>query len=357
MKLLSRYVAQQFLTTFGVLVLGLPLLFTVFDITDSLDKYIDRGLSTGAVALAYLYQIPQFLQWAFPVAALVATVFTIGNLTRHQEITAAKAGGISFYRVIAPILTIGVFLSLAALALGELVPVTNRKRAELIDPRANERASTFRNDLVFQTGVGRVLSARRLDASAGEMTGIVLERRASGERPGLHETAERAQWTADEGWRFEDGYVRFLGTDGVERTFRFAASRIPAFGETPEELLAEPKDPDEMRYGEMSRFIDAVERSGGDARPLVTERAQKIALPLAVLVIILFGAPLATSSQRGGTAYGIGLSLAVTMVYLLLFRVGKAVGSSGTLDPLLAAWGPNLLFLAAAAVLLWRVRT
>jgi lipopolysaccharide export system permease protein len=357
MKLLSRYVAQQFLTTFGVLVLGLPLLFTVFDVTDSLDKYIDRGLSTGAVALAYLYQIPQFLQWAFPVAALVATVFTISNLTRHQEITAAKAGGVSFYRIAAPIVALGVVLSAAALALGELVPVTNAKRAALVDPRASERSTSFRNDLVFQTGAGRVLSARQLDVGAGEMTGIVLERRASGGRPGLHETAERARWSADEGWRFEDGYVRILGADGVERSFRFAASRVPALGETPEELLADPKDPDEMRYGEMSRFIDAVERSGGNAEGLQTERALKIALPLAVLVIILFGAPLATSAQRGGTAYGIGLSLAVTMVYLLLFRIGKAVGSSGTLDPLLAAWAPNLLFLIAAGVLLWRVRT
>ena len=87
------------------------------------------------------------------------------------------------------------------------------------------------------------------------------------------------------------------------------------------------------------------------------ERQQKLALPLAALIIALFGAPLATSSRRGGAVYGIGVSLAVTLVYLLLFRVGRALGGAGTLDPSLAAWMPNLLFGAAAAALLARVRT
>jgi len=78
---------------------------------------------------------------------------------------------------------------------------------------------------------------------------------------------------------------------------------------------------------------------------------------MAVMVIVLFGAPLATSSQRGGTAFGVGISLGVTIVYMLLFRVGKAVGSSGAVDPTLAAWFPNGLFLVAGLGLMSRVRT
>jgi lipopolysaccharide export system permease protein len=107
----------------------------------------------------------------------------------------------------------------------------------------------------------------------------------------------------------------------------------------------------------MTRFIGAIERSGGDARPLRVERAQKLAIPMAVVVIVLFGAPLVTSSQRGGTAYGVGVSLGITIVYMLLFRVGKALGSSGAIDPLIAAWGPNAILLVAGLVLMARVRT
>ena len=112
-----------------------------------------------------------------------------------------------------------------------------------------------------------------------------------------------------------------------------------------------------MRYDEMARFMETVRRSGGDTRKLEVELLQKISLPMAILVIILFGAPLSTSSQRGGAAYGVGMSLAITMIYLLLFRVGTAVGASGAVPPVVAAWAPNALFLVGGIYLLAKVRT
>lgn len=356
MKLLARYVARQFLATFFSLLLGLPLLFVIIDVTENLDKYLGRGLPFRDVATAYLYQLPQFFQWAFPIAALVGTVFTIGNMTRHQEIAAAKAGGISFHRLIVPLVLLGILLSGAALALGELVPVTNAKQAELLGDQ-QFRQLKFRSDFVFQTEKEGVLSVRQLDSAAQQMSDVLIERGATAEAPGVHQMAERAEWTPEQGWRLQSGYIRFISADDSERTFAYESALIPALAETPEDLLAEPKDPEEMRYSEMSRFIEAIERSGGDARGMLVARAQKISLPVAVLVIILFGAPLATSSRRGGAAFGIGISLVVTMVYLLLFRVGSAVGESGTLDPVLAAWLPNLIFSAGALFLLVRVRT
>lgn len=356
MRILSRYVARQFLGTFIGLVLGLPLLFIIGDITDNIDKYLDRGLPMSRLALSYLYQMPLFIQYAFPIAALVATVFTVGSMTRHQEITAAKAGGISFYRVFLPILSLGVVLSFAAFGLGELIPFTLRKRAELVGERNTVDMGT-KMGFVYQTEREGVLTVRRLDPNQGEMTQIALERNATRRQPGLHRVAELAKWTPARGWVLRNGYTRVLHADGREVTAPFDSLRLPGLTETPEDLLGEPKEPEQMRYAEMTRFIGAIERSGGDTNPLEVERAQKLAIPAAVLIIILFGAPLVTSNRRGGTAYGVGVSLGVTIVYMLMFRVGKAVGSGGAVDPVLAAWAPNILFLVAGLVLLTRVRT
>jgi lipopolysaccharide export system permease protein len=355
-RLLDRYILRQFSFTFATLVTGLPLLFIIADITDNIDSYMDRGIAMKRLALSYVYQFPLFVLYAFPIAALVATVFTIGGMTRYQEITAAKAGGISFYRIFLPIGVLSVVLAAGALALGELVPVTLRKRAELISPgRASDMGP--RINFVFQTEREGVLSARRLEPKAGELTELVLERNATAKAPGMHLLARRAVWRSRGGWRLEDGWKRELRADGTEKATRFDTLGVPGLVETPEELLAEPREPEEMRYAEMTRFIGAIERSGGDARPLRVERAQKLAIPMAVVVIVLFGAPLVTSSQRGGTAYGVGVSLGITIVYMLLFRVGKALGSSGAIDPLVAAWGPNAVLLVAGLVLMARVRT
>ncbi len=356
MSILSRYVVRQFLGTFTGLVLGLPLLFIIADVTDNIDKYIDRGIKGGRLLLSYVYIYPQFVLYGFPIAALVATVFTIGNMTRHQEITAAKAGGISFYRLFLPVAALGVLLSAGAFALGELVPVTLTRRAVLMGEQA-ARGMGSRLNFVYQTEREGVLTVRRLEPTAGEMNMVVLERNAARGQPGIHRMAERAAWTQRGGWKLYGGYTRVLHPDGREVTARFDSLRLPGLVETPEDFLGEPKDPEQMRYAEMTRFIGAIERSGGDANPLRVERGQKLAIAAAVIIIIIFGAPLATSSQRGGAAYGVGISLGITIVYLLLFRVGKAMGSSGAIDPTLAAWGPNLLFLMAGVVLLWRVRT
>lgn len=357
MKLLDRYVVRQFLLTFFMLVLGLPLLFIIGDITDNIDTYMDRGVAMGKLGLAYVYQFPQFMVYAFPIAALVATVFTIGGLTRHQEITAAKAGGVSFWRLFVPIGILSVVLSGGAFALSELVPITLRKAAALRGEAVTTGLGGPRINFVFQTEREGVLSARRLDAGTGELAELALERNATEKAPGVHLFARRAVWRQRGGWRLEDGWRRTLWADGREQAVRFDTLRVPGLVETPEDLMAEPREPEQMRYAEMTRFIGAIERSGGDAAPLRVERAQKLAVPLAVIVIVLFGAPLVTSSSRGGAAYGVGISLGITIIYMLLFRVGKAIGSSGAIDPLVAAWGPNALFLAAGLVLMLRVRT
>jgi lipopolysaccharide export system permease protein len=349
-------VVRTFSTTFVMLVLGLPMLFIVADVTDNIDTYIEKGITGSKLALAYLYQLPLFIQYSFPIAALVATVFTIGGMTRHQELTAAKAGGVSFYRIFLPIAAMSVLLSAAAFGLGELTPITLQKRAVLMGDQAAVRFGP-RVNFVYQTEREGVLTARRLESQAGELSQVVLERNARGRVPGMHRMAERATWTAKGGWKLERGYVRELYADGREVTTHFDSLRVPGLVETPEDLMAEPKAPEAMGYREMSRFVGAIERSGGDANPLKVERAQKLAIPMAVMVIVLFGAPLVTSTQRGGTAYGVGISLGVTIFYMLLFRVGRAVGSTGAVDPTLAAWFPNALFLAAGLALMSRVRT
>ena len=115
--------------------------------------------------------------------------------------------------------------------------------------------------------------------------------------------------------------------------------------------------PDEMRYEELSRYIAAMERSGTDVNEWKVERALKIAIPVTCIIIALFGAPLATSNQRGGAAYGIAISLATTVTFLMVVQVTKAIGGTGILPPDVAAWIPNAVFALIGLVLLARVRT
>ncbi|MFS8637039.1 MAG: LptF/LptG family permease [Gemmatimonadota bacterium] len=356
-RILDRYVLSEFLRLFLLFAAAAPVLFILGDVTDNLDRHLNRGYTAVQILLNYVYQVPLFVLYSFPIASLIASVFTVNSMTRYSEVTAAKAGGVSFYRLYAPLPILGVVLTVAGLGISELVPIAERARVAALEESAN-RGRTSRTDFVYRTADGWVLSVRRLDAGRGTMTRVVAEREGNEpEIPSIYIHAQEAVYSAETGWVLRNGIYRSMFGPEVERAFRFYELRMPGLTETPEQLLAEPRAPEEMGYAELGRFIEIIERSGGRPLELKVERAQKIAIPVATLVIILFAVPLSTSSQRGGSAYGVGISLAITIVYLMLFRVAGAAGASGALPPTLAAWIPNGAFAAAALVLAARVRT
>jgi len=355
MRILDRLVAGTFLKLFFLVLMAAPPLFVLGDVTENLDKYLDRGVTGLEVARAYLYQLPLFMQWSFPIAALVATVFTVHTMTAHREVVAAKAGGVSFHRLVGPIVVVGVLLTGVALAMGDLVPRANRLSAQIL--RNENPLRTWRSDFVYRSESGLTWQVGRLTASDGRMTNVVVERPPAEGHPALHMVAEGAYWRDEVGWTLQQGYVRRLGPDGQEHTLEFRQVVVPELTERPEELLESPREADEMTYREIERLASIVQRSGGNANRLLVKREEKIAIPVATLVIILFGAPLATSSKRGGTAFGIGISLGIVILYMMLFKISGALGEAGAIAPLTAAWTPNVLFFVGSIFLLARVRT
>src|SRR5512142_899452 len=168
-RILDRYLSREFLRLFLVFVLGAPLLFIIGDLVDHLDSYIDQGRSVRAVFLNYAYQMPLFVLWSFPIAALIATIFTVSNMTRHSEVAAAKAGGISFHRLTLPLVILGALLTVGALGLTELVPITTRLKAQIMGERPAQGA---RADFVYRSRAGDVWAIRRLDVEAGHIEGL-----------------------------------------------------------------------------------------------------------------------------------------------------------------------------------------
>lgn len=355
MRILDRLVLGTFLKLFVLVLVATPPLFVIGDIAENLDDYIDRGLTGFEVAQSYVYQLPLFVQWSFPIAALLATVFTVHSMTTHREVVAAKAGGISFHRLIVPLVGAGIVLTFVALGLSEVVPRANRISAQIL--RSETPGRTWRSDFVYRSEEGLTWQVDRLTAADGRMTGVVIEEPPSAGNPGIHVIAQGARYTEEDGWLLTSGHLRTLRADSTERALQFDRLLIAQVDEKPEELLEVPPEPEEMTYAEIDRMADIIQRTGGDAKELLVKREQKISIPVTTLVIILFGAPLATSNRRGGAAYGIGLSLATVIVFMMMLRVSGALGEAGALSPLMAAWLPNAVFGVSAAFFMARVRT
>lgn len=356
MRTLDRYVLRQWAIVFLVVMLGFPLLVIIIDLADKFERYLARGLTKGHVALAYVYGMPDTMFLVLPAAVLFATVFTVGAMGRHSEITAAKASGVSFHRLVRPLFLAAVAACLAGVGLGELVPIGAARKAELLGEKAIRTGA--RSNFVYRADGGWVYAIRSLQIDSGELADLILERVGTGPAyPTIVVTARRARYGRTGGWTLQDGRVRYLLDPGVERAFEFGTLRVRMMRETPADLLAEPKTPEEMRYAELGRYIDALARSGSDTRKLAVDRALKLAIPFTCIIIALFGAPLAITNPRSGAAWGVAVSLATTFLFLLLMQLSRAVGGGGLLPPTLAAWFPNLLVGVGAVWLLRKAQT
>lgn len=354
---LDRYVLSEFWKVLAATALGFPMLVIIIDISEKLDNYLSRELPPADIALAYLFGIPETMFLVLPAAVLFATVFTVGGFTRHSEITAAKASGISFHRFIAPIGFGAVVATLLGLTLSELIPPLNARRLELLQEKS-VRLANERSNFAYAADEGRVYKIGYANVGSATAQRVEIERRGVGpEFPSFVITAESADWADRTGWTLKNGYLHLMPDSLSSMSVQFDSLRDRYFTERPQHLMANPKAPAEMGFQDLGRFIAAMERSGADVKKLRVERMLKIAIPVTCVIIMLIGAPLATSTQRGGTAYGVAISLAVTVIFLVLLQLTQAIGAGGLVKPELAAWMPGALFTGIGTFLLIKVRT
>jgi LPS export ABC transporter permease LptG len=358
LRQLDGYVLQSWNRIFVLTALGFPIVSIMINLTDNLNRLLDRGLSMREIVVSYIYSIPENAFLVMPAAVLFATVFTVGAMGRHSELTAAKAGGMSFHRVMLPLFVAAIGSAGLAFLVGELAPGATARQLE-IQKAKQTRPTRTRFNFVYRGDAGWVYTIRSLDVGTQQLKQIMFERQGTGlSYPGLVLTADSASYDKKlRSWRLRGGASRVIAGPSKQATFRFRTMRLKAFRQSPADLLAEPKAPDEMRYAELGRYIEALKRSGNDANKLIVDQALKLALPATCIIIALFGAPLAVTSHRAGAAVGIAISLGTTVIFLLLVQITKAIGAGGVINPVAAAWFPNVLFLFAGLVLLARVRT
>ncbi|MFB6240543.1 MAG: LptF/LptG family permease, partial [Gemmatimonadota bacterium] len=199
MRILTRYMLRNFLKIWGLCVLGVPFIFIVIDLTDSLDTYLSQGASRIDVFWHYVYAMPHQALLAFPIASLLAAVFSVSRMTRNFEITAAKAGGVSFYRLTTPLLAAAFGISIVALGLTELVPTTNRLADEALG-QGGRTEETVRRNFVYRSSGGRVYRVQKLDVVEKVMASVEIQREgSSAEYPSYSAVSDSARYDTARG--------------------------------------------------------------------------------------------------------------------------------------------------------------
>ena len=355
---LDRYVLKQWIGTFVLAAVGIPAISVLINTADRFGRLTDRGIPLPDIFLGQMYLFPWQMAQYLPAAVLFATVFTINGMGRHSELTAAKAGGVSFYRLITPMLLLALLAVPMTYALQEAAAVSTARQRELQGDR------TAPTDMLrYQFGYA---SPSRWTWAINEMTrsparmqrGLLVEGPIIPHQAQWTIAADSASWLAkSRQWRLYSGVSVLTDTAGTTRSFRFASLRHRQLSDTPSQLMDDEKKAEEMTMHEFREYLTELSRSGKPPGALAVDLPLKYAVPFACIVIALFGAPLALTSPRAGAALGLAFALGTTLVYLTGTQIMKALGGKEIISPDLAAWSMNGLFFLLAVVLLARVKS
>ena len=361
--ILDRYVARAWTGHFLLVLAAFWSLFVLVNFMDLFDEIQTNKIKGVIVVRYYAFFSPGILHLLTPVGVLVAVLITYGVMSRRNEITALKAGGISVYRAAGPVLALGAAVCLAMFGASEYVlPPMSREATRylnVIKGRPAQSSSVESHRWVVGSD-GRLYNYDYIGPE-----GVRHRDRITLYGLAIYDVDPKL-------WQLRDIlYVASAAWNGmsydVERGWRRAFGERPSFHELSRARTREIEPPsyfgqethaaDTLRFQELRAHIASLEAVGVDVVPLRVQLHHKLAYPFVCVVMTLLGIPFSFVVARRGALYGIGASILIAIVYWACLTVFETLGNTARLPPSLAAWAPNIIFGALALYLVLNLET
>jgi lipopolysaccharide export system permease protein len=328
------------------------LLYIIGDIFGFLDEILRERIPVASLARFYFYLTPFILTQIIPVATLIACVYILGNLNRHNEITALRASGISVWEILRPILTAAFIVSLAVFILNDrMLPpamrIANRVKYEKLDAgkRSKSRTIKINNVAIYGTG-NKLIFARSFDIQKNILKDIIMHQHDLKNDLILKLSARTVYWTKNGTWRGMDVALykmnnkgEFIGEPVITKEMDVGIS------ETPTDFINNQWKPEFMSFMQLKRYMRIFATGSKKTyKRFLVDLNHKIAFPFTCMITILISAPFVLSTKRGGAFLGMAKGIVIALLYIPVMAFGLALGKGGILPPFVGAWFSNILF-------------
>ncbi len=361
---MDRYVLGEMLVPFISAVFLIIVMLVGTTLFQLIETIVKSKIAVPVVARLVVFNIPSLIVLTLPAATALSAAWAVNRLTRDSEVTAIRMAGVPLLRMFAPIYAMGAVVSVISFWIGDrIVPhaqhefqqTQNQMLAYAIQASpsiAQNRVFTY-NDYSF--AIKTITKDPSGNPNKLKLAGVTIFRsQFYSQYPELI-TAETADYNHDI-WTLHNIVVHEIGADGLVSA-EIRGKSMTMNLRAPLTELAESAfvQPDELSMSQLGQRMHALQRTGQDYAEAAVNYYLKLSLPFVCLAFALCAPPLAFTTARAG-AYA-GLVLAGLMVWVgwnTLFLT-KILGLTGKLDPMLAAWSPDIVFLVVAILLLCRV--
>ena len=362
-QVIDRYVLTSFVFYLLVLLASIVSMIYVFTFFELLSDIVKNKIPMARVVTYLAFLTPKLIYDNTPIGVLVAALITFGLLTKHNEVTAFKATGVSLYRLAAPVLLASILLSASLFAFDHYyVPQANRVQDAIRNEIKGRPVQTYvRPDRKWIFGLGSwIFYYKYFDPGEKVMLGVnVYEVDPATFQLVRHISAERARWERNlHKWVFENGWSRDFTAKGEKfNDFKEQTTTFPEFNEPPDYFLKEVLQDKQMNFQQLATYIRELQQSGFDTIALQVQFYKKFAVPLFAVIMALIAIPFAFLVGNRGAMAGVGISFGIAIAYVALNLLSEQIGNVNLLPAAVAAWSPDTVFTLAGLYFFARMRT
>jgi lipopolysaccharide export system permease protein len=349
LTIIDRYLAREFFGPFMFSVGGFLIIGLMDFIFALVDLFINANVPLSVVARLLVYKIPEILVLFLPMSTLFSTMLLLVRMAKDSEITIVRTSGISLFRIIIPLMALGLGTGLFSLAVNEYVaPWTNQVSDRLIQYAVRKQPPPkIASNVFFKERGNRFLYIETIDMETGDMQNLLMFEKKNSAFPTVL-TAQRAQWDQNE-WHLFNGFIQEFNPSGdVKYVSQFDTTTIHVKRDLGA-FYNNHKTPRQMDSSELKERIDVMDSSGVNTAALEIEYYLKQSLPMACFIFGLMGITFCvvfvkTSKDWWGVIWAIVTVVLLVGLYFFLMAVCKAIGKQGIIDPFLCAWFPNIVY-------------
>lgn len=357
MRLLDRYVIRNFLQAYVYCIAGFISIWLIFDVSDNISTFLEDRVSTRAIVQYYIAQIPQVVIVLLPVALLLALLFSLGRMSRTNEIVSMLGAGISIPRVVAPLAVLGLLTTAASTALNySLAPHASFARKAILEGGSRRQQMGITGQIFRNRTDDRTWYVQQFFPNATLFNTVQVMQQDENDNVLANYYASTAVYHPEnKTWELRMGReVHYDGTGNIVRSDDFESRIISNWSETPfrlssanlrAEYLSVPELRDYLQFN--SDFPSVL------LAPFATHLQHRYALPWQCAVIVLIAAPLGIGYSRRGILSSVAAAVALVFSMNFLTHLFLALGEGARISAAAAAWAPDVIFAVIGFILLY----
>lgn len=347
---IDRYLVKKFLGTFFFILALLMLIAAIFDVSEKIDDFIENEAPLRAILFDYYVNF--FIHYGnlfSPLLIFISVIWFTGKIAYQTEIIAILSSGVSFKRFLWPYFLSATFLVVASLYLNHFqLPRANKERLQFEEDYIRNRFQITDKNIHREIEPGTIIYFESFNYQQQFGYQFSLEKWTEGKLT-YKLLADKATMDSTNHWTINNYFIRTYDNNNNEhlRAGRRMDTIIPF---TPADLGARVTVASALTTPELNEFIEREKLKGSDQVPFYElEKHQRTSMPFATYILTLIGVSIASRKVRGGIGLHIALGFTIAIIYIFFMKISSVAATNSGLNPFIAVWIPNFLFLFLTA--------